>query len=116
MGGKSIYETCSVLKKPGSIVIDRVVGMETKDYINRGALGPRYHQTYHLYFSSHGEYVIPYYNFSWSDLHAMNADMVYFHAECDDEFYLVLSKPHTGRILAAYNTRMFALESMEKLG
>lgn len=113
-GSKSIYETCSVLKKPGSIVTDRVVGMETQDHMHRGVFLPRCDQTYHLRFASYGEYVIPPVNHSWSSLHAMDADMVYFHAECDDEFYLVLSKPHTGNILLAYPTKMFTLEKAEK--
>ena len=113
-GSKSIYETCSVLKKPGSIVTDRVVGIETKDHMYKGVFLPRCDQTYHLRFAGYGEYVIPYHNFSWSGLHAMDADMVYFHAECGDEFYLVLSKPHTGKILLAYPTKMFILQETEK--
>jgi hypothetical protein len=111
---KSIYEIRSVLEKPGSIVTDRVVGMETKDHMYKGVFLPRCDQTYHLRFTGYGEYVIPYHNFSWSDLHAMDADMVYFHAECGDEFYLVLSKPHTGKILLAYPAKMFALQQTEK--
>lgn len=113
-GSKSIYETCSVLKKPGRIVTDRVVGMETKNHIRRGMVSPRCDQTYHLRFAGYGEYGIPYHNFSWSALHAMDADMVYFHTECDDEFYLVLSKPHTGKILLAYPRKMFDLQQTEK--
>lgn len=111
---KSIYEIRSVLEKPGSIVTDRVVGMETKDHMHRGIFVPRCDQTYHLRFAGYGEYVISQHNFSWSALHAMDADMVYFHAECDDEFYLVLSKPHTGKILLAYPRKMFDLQLTEK--
>lgn len=107
---KAIYEIRSVLEKPGSIVTDRVVGMETKDYLRRGLLLPKCDQTYHLRFAAYGEYVLPQHNFSWSALHAMDADIVYFHAECDDEFYLVLSKPHTGKILLAYPKKMFDLQ------
>ena len=48
------------------------------------------------------------------DLHLPETDefdlFVYFHAECDDEFYLVLSKPHTGKILLAYPKKMFDLQ------
>ena len=111
---KSIYEIRSVLDKPGGIVTDRVVGMETKDHMHRGLFLPRCNQTYHLRFAGYGEYVIPQHNFSWSALHAMDADMVYFHAECDDEFYLVLSKPHTGKILLAYPAKMFTFQKTEK--
>lgn len=111
---KAIYEVSSALNRPGRIVTDRVVGMETKDHINRGIFGPVCDQTYHLHFAGYGEYIIPAINHSWSSLHTMAADMVYFHAECDDEFYLVLSKPHTGRILLAYPAKMFTLQQTEK--
>ena len=105
-GGKSIYVAFSALNKPGKIVTDRVVGMQTKDHMSRHS----FYQTYHLHFASYGEYVIPGINHRWSSLHTMAADMVYFHTECDDEFYLVLSKPHTGRILLAYDTKIFQLQ------
>lgn len=102
-GVRSIYVAFSALNKSGRIVTDRVVGMQTKDHLHRSSS----YQTFHLRFASYGEYVIPAINYRWSSLHNMDADMVYFHVECDDEFYLVLSKPHTGKILLAYNTKMF---------
>ena len=114
--GVHIMNIYSALSDLGRIVTDRVVGMETKDHLRRGLLLPRCDQTYHLRFAGYGEYVLPQHNFSWSALHAMDADMVYFHAECDDEFYLVLSKPHTGTILLAYPKKLFTLEQTEKEG
>lgn len=93
----------SLSKKPGSIVKDRLVGKEVKDHLVRW----RHYETLHLYFSSYGEYAIPGMSYEWSDLYYMDSDTVYMHAECGDEFYLVLSKPHTGKILHAYNAKMF---------
>ena len=40
----------------------------------------------------------------------MSDQMAYIYSECDDEFYLVLSKPNTGKIVLAYNTKMFELQ------
>ena len=49
-------------------------------------------------------------NYSWSELYYMNDNLAYNNSECGDEFYLVLSKPHTGKIVLAYNTKMFELQ------
>lgn len=46
VGGRHILNLCSALNMPGRIVTDRVVGMETKDHINRGAFAPRCDQSY----------------------------------------------------------------------
>ncbi len=93
----------SLCKRPGSIVKDRLVGKETKEHLYRW----RYYETYNLRFASYGEYAIPGMSYEWSDLYYMDSDTVFMHAECDDDFYLVLSKPHTGKILLAYNAKMF---------
>ena len=94
---------CSLSQRPGSIVKDRLVGKEVKDHLVRW----KHYETQHLYFSNYGEYAIPGMSYEWSDLYYMDSDTVYMHAECGDEFYLVLSKPHTGKILLAYNAKMF---------
>lgn len=96
----------SLNKRPGSIVKDRLVGKEVKEHLYRW----RYYETYNLRFASYGEYAIPGMSHEWSDLYYMDSSTVYMHAECDDEFYLVLSKPHTGKILLAYNAKMFSYE------
>jgi hypothetical protein len=44
----------------------------------------------------------------------MESKWVYLHAECGEEFYLVVSKPHTGRVLLAYPAKMFTLQQAEE--
>ena len=99
----SIRNLYSLCQKPGTVVKDRLVGKEVKSHLARW----RYYETCHLYFASYGEYTVSGESYSWSDLYAMDSDMAYMYADCDDEYYLVLSKPHTGKILLAYNTKMF---------
>ena len=93
----------SLCQKPGYIVKDRLVGKEIKSHMVRW----RYYETCHLYFASYGEYAVSGESYSWSDLYAMDSSTAYMYADCDDEYYLVLSKPHTGKILLAYNAKMF---------
>ncbi len=52
--------------------------------------------------------MIPDNSYSWSTLFATLS--VYESSDYSDEFYLVLSKPHTGKILYAYNKKMFEME------
>ena len=100
------------LHNTNCIVKDKLVGKEEKEHISRSA----YYETRHLYFSSYGDYEIPDENYKWSSNFAMNASSLYnYYSNCDDEFYLVLSKPHTGKILYAYNTKMFELEKEKKI-
>ncbi len=66
-------------------------------------------EIYHLTFSGYGEYVVPQENYSWSQNFSMTAKGVYNYSDYGDEFYLVLSKPNTGKILLVYNTKMFDL-------
>ena len=98
-----IHKLRSLCKRPGSIVKDRLVGKEVKEHLHRW----RYYETYNLRFASYGEFAIPGVNYEWSDLYYMDSSALFMHAECDDEFYLVLSKPNTGKILLAYNAKMF---------
>lgn len=101
----SIFQLGATLNRPGRIVKDRLVGMKIKGYLRW------YPNNRRLHFASYGEYKIPGENYGWSELYAMSDKTVYLHAECGDEFYLVLSKPHTGKILLAYNTKMFDYQS-----
>lgn len=96
----------NLLKNTDIIVRDRLVGMEEKDHRTKR----RFYTTYHLYFASYGMFKFPCENYSWSELYYMSDQMAYIYSECDDEFYLVLSKPHTGKIVLAYNTKMFELQ------
>ena len=98
-----VYKLYSVWKRPGEVVKDRLVGKEMKDYLVRYNYG----KSYYLYFASYGKYKILMDSYGWSELFYLSDGAVYGYAEYGDEFYLVLSKPHTGKILLAYNAKMF---------
>ena len=89
------------------IVKDKLVGMEEKEHLSRRT----YYKTLHLYFSRYGDYTIPDDNYKWSTYFSMSNKGVYEYSSNGDEFYLVLSKPHIGKILYAYNTKMFEFEN-----
>ena len=94
------------LKNKKCIVKDKLISAE----IQEDLYGKAYVKTYHLNFSGYGEYVIHAENYKWSSIFSMSAEGVYNYSDSGDEFYLVLSKPHTGKILFAYNTKMFEME------
>lgn len=94
------------LKNTNCIVKDKLVGRVEKEHYRRY----RMNTTHHLYFSCYGDYKIPDKNYKWSSAFSMNHDGVYNYAKCGDEFYLVLSESNTGKILYAYNTKMFDME------
>ncbi len=87
------------------IVIDKLVGMEIKEHMTRNYL----YETCHLHFSGYGEYKIPDVNYLWSSMYPKSGRAVYDYSTFGDEFYLVLSKPYSGKILYAYNTKMFEM-------
>lgn len=45
----------------------------------------------------------------WSELYPLSAEGEYYYAFEGDAYYLVLSKPHSGKILMAYNKKLFEL-------
>ena len=98
-----IYRRFSALKNLRGVVIDRLARKELKYRPSRY----RPNERHWLYFVSYGKYEIPDANYEWSELYYMGSKMVDVHADCGDEFYLVLSKPHAGKVLLAYNTKMF---------
>lgn len=100
------------LKTTDCIVKDRLVGLEEKEHRRRRHI----YTTYHLYFASYGEYVIPNNNYTWSQELSLSDQGVYRLSECGDEFFLVLSKQHTGSILLAYNTKLFTVNIKRKVG
>ncbi len=69
-----------------------------------------YKGRYHFQFARYGDYIVPEKNYTWSSAFSMRDQGVYNYAVHGDEFYLVLSQPHSGKILFAYNTKMFELE------
>lgn len=64
-----------------------------------------------LHFNCYGDYSVPEKNYSWSKQYAMSAQGVDNLAFEGGEYYLVLSRPHSGKILLAYNAELFELES-----
>lgn len=101
-----IVTKSKVLKDKKHIVIDEVTGVEEKAldravYLRSedGIITTRFR--YIIHFSDFGEYSTP--------------DRTLFDSCCcNDKFYLVLSKPHTGKILLAYNTKRYVLEGEDQ--
>lgn len=98
-----IYKLYTIWKNPCNIVKERLGRKEIRHQLRKH----RPNEFYCLHFSGHGAYEIPGENYDWSDLYYLSDKMVYTYADCGDEFYLVLSKPHTRKILLAYNAKMF---------
>lgn len=63
-----------------------------------------------LSFARYGDYAVPQKNHKWSKLYPLSCMGEYYHASEGDEYYLVLSKPHSGTVLLAYNAKLFELE------
>ena len=98
-----IIKLHKALHNTDSIVKDKMISKEKRRYRrirNRGYA--------RLNFSNYGVYMIPNLSYSWSSMQHL---AVYESSDYGDEFYLVLSKPHTGEILLAYNTKTFELQS-----
>ena len=62
-----------------------------------------------LHFSCYGDYLVPEKNHTWSKEYPLSAEGEYRFASDGDEYYLVLSRPHNGKILLAYNCKLFDL-------
>lgn len=97
----------AALKNKDCIVKDKLVGFDERDVYahHRGIV-----KYYYLYFSQYGEYCIPDKNYEWSKVYPLSKEGVFRLSKCGDEFYLVLSKKHTGKILMVYNTKLFDFE------
>ena len=94
----SILIQNKVLKDKKHIVIDEVTGVEEHADYDRVTVA-RF--SYTIRFSDFGEYTT-------SDKSMFDS------CRCNDKFYLVLSKPHTGKILLAYNTKRYVLEGEDQ--
>lgn len=92
-----------IIENGSCIVKDKLIG---KQIITRRARY-RVYYIYKLNFSSYGEFVIPDENYTWSSMYPLSKKSVENRSNEGEEFYLVLSKRHTGKILLAYNTKMF---------
>ena len=87
------------------IVKDKLVSKEIRRYNrirNRGYC--------RLHFSGYGQYMIPDESYLFSTMFPLLPKNVYESSDYGDEFYLVLSKPHTGPIILVSNTKMFEFE------
>ena len=73
-----------------------------------GEYGGRHSEPYILTFASNGEYVVPEKSYVWSKMYPLSYDGFYNYSHIGDEFYLVVDK--RGKILCAYNTKLFALQ------
>lgn len=93
------------IKKMNCIVMDKLVYAEEKDRYRRTTRDERFC----LHFLQYGKYIIPKENYKWSSDFSMSDVGVYNYANNGDEFYLVLSKPNNGKILFAYNAKMFEM-------
>lgn len=95
-----------VLNNTQCIVKDKLIGKEIKEYYTRHGLV----KYYFFYFSGYGEYQVRGEYYKWSQNFNMWYDGLYRQSDCGDEFYLVLTKRHTGKILLVYNTQMFEMQ------
>lgn len=91
---------------PDRIVKDTLINAE---YIDRYQLS-LFPRRYLFHFARCGKYIVPEKNYTWSAAFSMSDEGVFNYAVNGDAFYLVLSKPHAGKILCAYNAKLFELE------
>ena len=116
-GSVGLYYTVIYIRKlvwlhraknnPACIAHDRLVNSEM-------VVAPFHHVgekgVHRLHFAHYGDYAIPGKNYTWSAAFSMGPMGVFNGSVDGDEFYLVLSKPHSGKILYAYNAKLFELE------
>lgn len=86
------------------LVKDYVVGTERRDHLRLRMRASRLRfyvvETLHILFAQYGE------------IQASEGE--YNYARCDDEYYLLLSKPHVGKIVLAYHADSYAWPKDEK--
>jgi len=109
---KIIRHACNIATLCGNTPLPDRIAKDTlanAEFVDRWQ-GNTYKGKYRFQFARYGNYVVPEKNYTWSAAFSMDDRGVYNYAVHGDEFYLVLSKPHSGRILFAYNAKMFELE------
>ncbi len=98
-----------IVTSPDYITTDKLISSEEIEDPDRTFL--RIRKYYRFHFSCHGTYhPTDEQYYTWSKEYVMGPGGLYHCAENGDTFYLVLSKPHTGKVLAIYNTKMFELQ------
>ena len=99
-----------VLRRPLTVVKDKLTYKEERRFLKN--YHGRNEGYFRLHFSGFGAYLpLAVEHYSWSSLFPKEAKTVYEDADQGDEYYLVLSKPHTGEILFIYNTKLFEIQS-----
>ncbi len=104
---ETVLLSCGFRRVP-YIVTDRLVSSEGDSYYSSHSWRTAWCT---LHFNCYGDYSVPEKNYSWSKQYAMSAQGVDNLAFEGGEYYLVLSRPHSGKILLAYNAELFELES-----
>ncbi len=95
------------LRTPLCLVKDTLDSMEIKE---QGA-GIHRERFFYFRFKQYGEVLLDAHKyFSWSSEFQMSRVGLYNSSKFGDEFYLVLSEPHTGRILTVYPAKWFEPE------
>lgn len=107
----SVWYTLGGFRHKIYIVRDKLISADAGETISGRTYTKR--AWCNLSFARYGDYAVPQKNHRWSKLYPMSCMGVYYHASEGDEFYLVLSKPHSGTILLAYNAKLFRLEGEE---
>lgn len=100
---------CGFRRKP-YITKDTLISSEGGSYYSRHSWRTTWCT---LHFNGYGDYKVPDKNYPWSEQYAMSAQGVDNMAFEGGEYYLVLSRPHSGKILLAYNAELFRLEGEE---
>lgn len=111
--GALFFKLHHALKNDLCITTDRLMGT----YVKQKATGlfnnnrrTRIHTDYCLNFASYAEFRIPKKNYTSSEKLMMTDKGISNTSIEGDEFYVVLSKPHTGCVLIAYNCKLFQLD------
>lgn len=101
-----------ILNKRIILVRDSLYDKQTSGH--RGGRGGIYF-TRHFHFYRNGKYQLPnavnkyqvYYVNVWSENYCISSERLYELSDCGDIFYLVLSRGKKGKVLFAYNGKMF---------
>lgn len=105
----SVWRACGGFRHHLWIVTDKLISVDGSEEMSMQTYTKHFHCT--LRFARYGNYHVPQKNHRWSQLYPLSCQGEYYHAAIGDEYYLVLSKPHSGKILLAYNAKLFELES-----
>jgi hypothetical protein len=102
-----------LLAHPPIMVSDKLTGKAIEHPLERRG------SYYRFYFSNYGIYetLLDEYTkiYTWSENFAMTPQRIFDRAFTDEEYYLLLDKEHSGKILAIYSKTIFQLET-EQIG